>query len=409
MILILVFVLFTLNLVYSIVPDRRKEQFTEEPAFYLVPFPYSYPGIGSGILLLANASNMFDTRVDITGFLVTGEIKGQVIQLSDLFIIPDFLYIGGQVMDLNKITFQNYEKRGMDTEKDEFNYIEATELYSEEKVATITLWERRFELRYYEQEQRVTIPRIRDSDGNVIAELDEPYKETSRTQHLQATLDFTDDRQDPRMGIRLKLARRDQPRQSDYNPDYYTINKTAEIYIPLGELSTWAIHVLRSDAVVIDPGATDDETLLKLLGLNCADSDEGCKETQTELLEQFRNQNKNGTSSSLGGLDRLRSYGSGRFQGAHTEYYSTELRLNITEEFTPFDYWIWSDTRTGVQLAMFYETGTVAETEEDLWKDSRSSYGVGLRMVTGSGFVYRADVATGDEGTVAALWFYYPW
>ena len=34
----------------------------------------------------------------------------------------------------------------------------------------------------------------------------------------------------------------------------------------------------------------------------------------------------------------------------------------------------------------------------DLGDIYRSSYGIGLRMVSGSGFVYRAGYATGDEG-----------
>ena len=407
--LIFSYVFLTVDTAFSLVPDRRKEQFPEASAYYLVPFPYAYPGIGSGILLLANASNIVNTRVDITGFLVTGDIGGKVLQVSDLFIIPDFLFLGGMVMDLDRITFQNYEKRGMDTDKDDYNYIEATELYSISSEATLTFWERRLELHFFQQEQRVTIPRILDSEGDVIADLEKPYKQTEKYQRIEATLDFTDDRQDPRKGIRLKYSRRDQPRQNEYSPDYYTIDQTMEIYVPIGELSTWAFHALRSDAVVTDPGPTDEATLLQLIGLQCESSDTECLQTQSELVEQFRNMNKNGSSTSLGGLDRLRSYGSGRFQGAHTEYYSTELRLNITEEFTPFDYWIWSDTRTGVQFAMFYETGSVAETQKDLGQEYRSSYGIGLRMVTGSGFVYRADLATGDEGMAQALWFYYPW
>jgi hypothetical protein len=407
--LLIVYFLITIDTAFSLVPGRRKEQFPEEPAYYLVPFPYAYPGIGSGVLLLANASNIAESRADITGFLVTGDIGGKVMQLSDLFILPDFLFLGGMVMDLDRITFQNYEKRGMDTEKNDYNYIEATELYSVSSEATITFWERRFELHFFQQEQRVIIPRILDSNGDVIADLKEPYKQTEKYQRIQATLDFTDDRQDPRKGVRFKYSRRDQPRQNEYSPDYYTINQTMEIYIPIGELSTWAFHAFQSDAVVTDPGPTDETTLLQLIELDCEGSDTECLQTQSELVEQFRNMNKNGSSTSLGGLDRLRSYGSGRFQGAHAEYFSTELRLNITEEFTPFDYWIWSDTRTGVQFAMFYETGSVAESKEDLGKEFRSSYGIGLRMVTGSGFVYRADVATGDEGSVPAIWFYYPW
>ena len=40
----------------------------------------------------------------------------------------------------------------------------------------------------------------------------------------------------------------------------------------------------------------------------------------------------------------------------------------------------------------------MAEQREDLWAKSRNSTGLGARLVTGSGFIYRFDVATGSEG-----------
>jgi hypothetical protein len=38
----------------------------------------------------------------------------------------------------------------------------------------------------------------------------------------------------------------------------------------------------------------------------------------------------------------------------------------------------------------------------------RSSYGLGLRLISASGFVYRADYATGDEGSEVSVIFSYP-
>jgi hypothetical protein len=42
----------------------------------------------------------------------------------------------------------------------------------------------------------------------------------------------------------------------------------------------------------------------------------------------------------------------------------------------------------------------------DIW---RSSTGIGLRMVTASGVVFRADVATGREGVSPSIFIGYPW
>ena len=99
----------------------------------------------------------------------------------------------------------------------------------------------------------------------------------------------------------------------------------------------------------------------------------------------------------------------GRYYAAHTLAAGTELRWNLTEEFTPFNIFVASGVRTGVQVAFFAEGGTVADLVEDLDKDWRYSYGTGVRFILASGFVVRLDLATGDEGMQPNLIFQYPW
>ena len=77
-----------------------------------------------------------------------------------------------------------------------------------------------------------------------------------------------------------------------------------------------------------------------------------------------------------------------RYNGAHTLFYAMELRWNFVKEVKPFDYWIWKDVATGIQLALFSETGSVAEVNSELGNIWRSSYGFGFRLVSASGFVY---------------------
>lgn len=40
---------------------------------------------------------------------------------------------------------------------------------------------------------------------------------------------------------------------------------------------------------------------------------------------------------------------------------------------------------------------------------TKESYGAGLRLVSASGFVYRADYAKGAEGEEVTVMFSYPW
>ena len=105
----------------------------------------------------------------------------------------------------------------------------------------------------------------------------------------------------------------------------------------------------------------------------------------------------------------MRSYPDGRFTGAHSQYIASEIRWNVSEEVRPFNFGIWKDIATGFEVAFFYETGSVSETIADLGKNSRSSYGSGFRLVSASGYIYRADYATGDEGEELTIIFSYPW
>ena len=116
-----------------------------------------------------------------------------------------------------------------------------------------------------------------------------------------------------------------------------------------------------------------------------------------------------GTAASMGGPSRLRSYPQGRYQGAHTVFYGTEFRWNLTEEFQPFDIGVAKDIRTGVQLAAFWERASVADEKSQLGNIWRDSYGVGLRLVMTSGLVFRAEYAYGDEGANVVMFFNYPW
>jgi hypothetical protein len=90
-------------------------------------------------------------------------------------------------------------------------------------------------------------------------------------------------------------------------------------------------------------------------------------------------------------------------------FYGTEVRWTLTEEATPFDIFIAKDVRTALQVALFYEMGSVADKRQDLGDLYRSSYGAGFRMVTASGIVLRADVATGREGIETTIIVGYPW
>ena len=174
---------------------------------------------------------------------------------------------------------------------------------------------------------------------------------------IRDRVDVTDDRLDPRMGVRFVLNRSDSPVTDQDSSESYTVDTNLTGYIPLLESSTFAINYFRSDATVTKEGVTDYQTILDDLRANygCTAGDP-CDDSLQKLARDTELRRKYGTASSLGGSSRLRSYAGGRFSGAHTEFYGYEFRWNLTDENTPFDLYFIKDFRTGFQLAFFYET-----------------------------------------------------
>jgi len=292
---------------------------------------------------------------------------------------------------------------------DDYTLVGVNKVISDYAEAIVSLWDRRIELygNYFSQDAYVI--NIRDSKGNLLADLDKPYLSAFELWTYGVLFDYTDDRENPKKGIRYGIEHKSSPPQSSVDPDFYTMDQSLSFYIPLGESSTWAFNVFRSDAIVTKKGETDPDYIRAEIGLNCPPSNTACIQAQEDLVTMFIAQRAHGTATSLGGQNRLRSYPGGRYNGAHTIYYASELRWNISEEVRPFNFGIWKDVATGIQLALFYETGSVAETEGELGDITRSTYGAGMRLVSASGYVYRADMASGDEGEELTVIFSYPW
>jgi outer membrane translocation and assembly module TamA len=85
----------------------------------------------------------------------------------------------------------------------------------------------------------------------------------------------------------------------------------------------------------------------------------------------------------LGGNDTLRGFREYRFRGPHAMLFQGEYRWEI-----------WS----GLDAALFYDTGKVANRRSDLdWSDLERDYGFGFRFNTDNGVVFRVDAAFGSR------------
>ena len=187
---ILIFVLWVSLSPFLFAFDRRKPQFLNEPSYLIMPLPWSIPGIGSGIMLTGLMGNIVETNMDIFALKVFGDAEGNIIGIDELFMMPETIYINAFYQDLSKAVVQNFEKRGMDTEKDEFNYIELDKVLSKSASVTLTLFDRRLELFGTTESQEIRIPRIRDSKGNIISEFSPSYESESRSTSYGARIDY---------------------------------------------------------------------------------------------------------------------------------------------------------------------------------------------------------------------------
>lgn len=391
--------------------ERRRDQFSKEPGYYVFPMPYSLPGIGNGLLIGGAFNNIADSHSDVIGFALAGDLEGAGILSLDNHLIPNTLILDLSLQYLSKAAIQNYNSRGMSSNKDDYTILNLTDYNSYAARLTGTWFNRMLEVYGGMLDGRSRLVAIRDKDGNIIQTTDGAIQDSSTLYTLGLRLDWTDDYLDPRHGVRYQLSRWWSSSDNAQAADYYQIEHNLTGYVPMGKRSTWVLNYFQADAHVTRLGETNFATVEAQQGLNC--SDPGLTAAQQLQCQQVINNiianNTYGSVENLGGWDRLRAYPDGRYKGAHARFLGTEFRWNLTEEFTPFDIWIARDIRTTIQVAFFYERGTIEDTKDrlgDIWRDS---YGVGARMVTASGLVFRADIATGTEGAEISVIIGYPW
>ncbi|MFI5345982.1 MAG: hypothetical protein ACHQ51_06375 [Elusimicrobiota bacterium] len=393
----------------NVYPDRRRSQFSNDPGYAVLPYVYNLPGIGMGYGILGAATNVGGSYTDVVGTVFTGDANGQAFGVNAVHLIPRALILDFGGAHLSRTSIQSYSARGMASGKDDYSLAEFGNSYFLGSRLTATFDERRFEgfVGYYGGSARLDA--LRDRGGTVILTSQNAPAYRFSIWVLGGRLDLTDDYIDPRRGIRVEPSLWRAPRQGA-GPDFYFTDVNLTGYVPVGKRSTWAFNYFRSDTHVLNKGETDTATLSRQQGLDCAAVTDDAKRAQCRrYLDAVAAQNSYGTASGLGGYQRLRSYPMERYKGAHAEFFGTELRWNLTDEVKPFDIYVMKDIRTAVQLALFYELGSVSDTFGGLWAIRRQSAGGGVRVVTASGLVYRLDLAGGDEGFQPSIFFQYPW
>ena len=391
--------------------ERRKDQFPTESSYLIFPLPFSVPGIGEGVFMPINLNNLGGTTADAYFVGVFGDFSGTYISMEEVPLFTRHIWLKAETARVRGLSFNAYPTRGMDSDGKDGTTIVFSEFVYQGGEIKLQSAQRQLEYSAQIANEIATVDKVLDLEGNLLYKVTPRQKnETARIVHT-LRMDNTDDYQDPRAGLRLISSYTNVPAETLDDPDFFTVTTSAQAYLPLGKNSTLAINFMRSDAHVRRKGLTDLATIKATDGIDCTIAPDPvvCAVDEDAQARNTQNANAHGSSLPLGGLNYMRAYPEGRFKGAHTGYFSLEFRINFTEGFTPFDYWVWKDVKTGLQLALFYEVGSVSELSGDLWKQKREDYGAGFRMVAASGVVYRADLAVGDEGAAPTIMVMYPW
>ena len=390
-------------------PERRKDQFPTDSGYYLVPAPYSIPGLGNGLIAVGALTNINQTNADVYGFAAGGDIQGYGLFATELHLIEKTLLLDVTHTSFDKASSQVYSQRGMHTSADDYILAELDHASYNGGRLTYTTFDRRLEFYGVLYANEARLAAIHDKDGNLIQSTVDSQISKSETYTYGMRLDLTDDYIDPRRGVRAETSLWHTPPDDADSPDFDIVELNLTGYIPVGSRHTLAVNYFQADTHINRQGQTDPAAVESDLGLDCSI---GSAKNQADCLSVVNDTvaaNTYGSVGSLGGLSRLRSYPEDRFKGSHARFIGAEFRWNLVEETRPFDYFFAKDVRTVIQIAAFYERGAISDIRDELWSTMRQSYGVGARLVTKSGLIFRADIANGDEGEELSIIFGYPW
>lgn len=389
--------------------ERRRNQFSTDFAYFVYPLAGNIPGLGAASGMGATVANIAETQADFTGFYVAGDFTAGGATLLDIHLIDRLLIFNTGIYNY-KVAPKVF-RRGIDSDKNDYilPYYEGGAAVGQ---LTLTFDERRYEGYARWVNNGGTVNRVLDRYGNDFSSTDKSFQ-TENILNLGFAVDITDDVQDPRVGWRAEGVRRSSMEQRFMTSrfDIYDLNLTS--YLPVGRASTWAFNVFYSSAERQSAASTDYATLQSAMGLQCgAITDQTalsrCRATEAQFINDRIAYNEYGVATSLGGTQRLRSYANGRFYGGKAVSYGTELRWNLTDERTLMNWLVLRGLRTNIQLALFGEVGSVADTWNELHHTFRYSYGSGFRALF-SGVTIRLDIGLGDEGAEMQLFLDYPW
>ena len=406
---VLLFLFCWSSTVSAILFERRKT-FESELSWFVYPVVGSIPGVQDFYGLGGSVSGIAGSESDITIISLRGKAQyfddDFQIDIFSIFDIPLFS---------NHLTFTWFStkirnagwpegERGIDSDPNSMYYLLASEVDASGGEISVNVLANQLEFYYAYSDASVKPYGLVDPNGTFYNTQTAGIIESPRGYRYGLYLDDTDNRRDPRIGYRFQYEKWGQPSSRAGNSEYFQEDYNLSGYIPvLAEgKGVLVLNQFYGSSTVIKKGTIDQSQFF------CNNIEApGCQAILDELYERQVAEAENGKATSLGGTNRLRGYGTNRFYDSYTNFRGAEFRWYVHEVQEAFNFFLEKGTFAGLQLAFFYEQGTVSPDKASLWKNMRSSYGAGTRFIFNT-IIVRIDRGFGKEGGETTFFVGYP-
>ncbi len=430
------FIVFSLIAHASCAIDRRKKADDEELSWFFYPLAYTVPGVGSGEGFGGTMVNLLGGGSTMSLIGIRGEMEVDSVALTDIPLFTKHLTLSTAIADARGGGFAFYGRGPNSSEEPDFT-LKFDHTIGHGADLTLKFFDRQLEF-YTGYVMALPLLDLEESDlGGAITDLENlppAEQEDSLATFIKNYfmyidlvsmfvwrngfyIDYTDDRIDPRVGVRFQFERYGFEGEglTNFRIDDYSLTA----YIPNDDLSSvWVANFFFSMSEVLKPLdiETDEEAVQDCIteseksdekGLDGVSSETICRGIMRGIQDFIETEANNSNATSLGGPNRLRSYPISRFHDKYSFFAGLEYRSYFWENSTSFNWLLEKGTFEGMQLALFYEVGQVSPTNDSsLFRDFKYSMGMGLRMVF-SAVVLRADYARGEEGTETTVFIGY--
>ncbi len=407
---IVLILLFTwISSAHALIFERRKT-YDSEISWFVYPVIGSIPGVQDFYGLGGTVSGIGGSESDITAVSLRGKAKyfddDFQIDILSIFDIPLFTEHLTFTWFSTKIRNVGWPEgqRGIDSDPDSMYYLLATSVEASGGELSVNILDNQLEA-YYAYSDAVVKPYgLVDPNGTFYNAQNAGIIESPRGYRYGLYLDDTDNRRDPRIGYRFQYEKWGQPSSRAGNSEYYQEDYNLTGYIPVlaEDKGVLVLNQFFGSSTVLKKGTVDQSLYI------CDNTAKpGCQAILNELYARQVAEAENGKATSLGGTNRLRGYRTNRFYDSYTNFRGVEFRWYVHEAQNAFNYILEKGTFAGLQLAFFYEEGTVSPDKGSLWKNMRSSYGAGTRFLFNT-IIVRIDRGFGKEGGQTTFFVGYP-